>query len=204
MHIYLLIIFLSIISYWVVQIIHGKLPLLDDFLEQLLRDFVSYEPFFNFARFITELGSKTFLVPFVSLMAIIFFIIFRSIVPSVIFAGGTLFSHIINVLIKEVVQRERPFIWLEASAYGYSFPSGHAMISLVCYSLLAYFLSLKIKQIRGKQLLFISFSLLIFLIGLSRFVLNVHYMTDILSGFMLGYLLLLGFIYLARRFVKNK
>jgi len=204
MIVYSLIIALLIISYWTIQIVRGNLPLLDNFFEQLLRDYVSSEPIFYFFRFVTELGSKTFLIPFVSLMAIVFFIIFRSMIPSVIFAGGTLLAHLINMLMKEIVQRERPLVWLEASAYGYSFPSGHAMISLVCYGLLAYFLSLKVKQRYKKQLLLTSFSLLIFFIGISRFVLNVHYMTDIVSGFVLGYLLLIGFIYIARHYVKTK
>lgn len=192
------VIFLLVISYWTFQIIRGNLPYVDAILEQLLRDIVTIEPIYNFARGITGLGSKTFLIPFVTIMAILFIFVFRSIVPSIILAGGTLLAHGINVLLKEIIQRERPLIWLEAGAYGYSFPSGHAMISLVCYGLLAYFLSLKMKNYKQKKFMFIGFSLLIFLIGSSRFVLNVHYTTDIISGFILGYLLLLSYLYVLR------
>jgi len=200
MHVLPLLIILILIIYWMVQILQGNLPLLDHFMEQLFRDIVSLEPIFSMARIITDLGSKMFMVPFVIVMLLVFFILFRTVIPSIIFAGGTLLTHGINILMKEIVQRERPFVWIEASAYGYSFPSGHAMISLVCYGLFAYFLSLKIKKASHKRLLYIFFSLLIFLIGFSRFILNVHYPTDIVSGFLVGYLLLISYIYIARKF----
>jgi len=196
MHLFTIVFCLSMIGLWIGQIVQGKRPVLDIFLDDILRDFVSYEPIFMTARVLTELGSKPFVMPFVIVMAISLLIVFQSILPSLIFAGGTLMTHLINMFIKEIVQRERPSIWIEASAEGYSFPSGHAMISLVCYGLLAYFLSLKVKQPKNKRIVIFIFSTLIILIGMSRFILNVHYTTDILSGFVLGYLLLMSFIHL--------
>lgn len=198
-----LLLILAVVIYWIVQIFQGNLPLIDHLIEQGLRDIVSVEPIFIFARIVTELGSKTFLVPFVFIMMFVFFILYRTVIPSIIFAGGTLFTHGVNMLIKDIVQRERPLIWLEAGGYGYSFPSGHAMISLVCYGLLTYYLSLKVKHSQYRRLLHLCFSLLILLIGLSRFVLNVHYLTDIISGFLFGYFLLLFFLFIDRKWNES-
>lgn len=202
MQVFPIVFLLSMMSLWIGQIIQGRRPALDTFLDHMLRDFVSYEPIFTTARILTELGSKPFVIPFVIVMAIGLLVAFQSILPSLIFAGGTLMTHLMNMLIKEIIQRERPTIWVEASAEGYSFPSGHAMISLVCYGLLAYFISLKVAQTKTKWIVIIVFGTLIVLIGMSRFILNVHYTTDILSGFVLGYLLFISFIHLYWQLLK--
>src|SRR5699024_3922258 len=64
--------------------------------------------------------------------------------PSFIFSGGTLMSYLLNEMIKLIVVRERPSMNVDAHAIGYSFPSGHAMISMVCYGLFIYFLRKKL------------------------------------------------------------
>src|SRR5699024_9969491 len=104
-------------------------------------------------------------------------------------------THLLNQLIKFLVERERPSLLEEANAIGYSFPSGHAMISIVCYGLFFYFVSQKIKQKQIRRALQVFTGLLVFLIGISRYVIHVHYMTDVVAGFVIGGLLLTLFIY---------
>lgn len=188
----------AVIGIWFFQIMNDRMPYADKFTRGLvgqLENSLLYNPF----RMMTNLGSDFFLYPFVIIAAIVLFIWFKHWLPAVIFAGGTLASHFVNVFIKRIVTRERPSISVEANAEGYSFPSGHAMVSIVCYGLLAYFITKKLKSKAAKLFVQILFSLLIFLIGISRYVINVHYLTDIIAGFFFGSLLLLCSIYLYER-----
>lgn len=186
---------------WVLQLLQGKMP----YLDQLTRRFVDLlgqssllEPF----QLITHLGSGFFLFPLVVIVAILLLIWYKHWLPAVFFSGGTYLTHKVNEAIKLFVARERPSISVSLNAEGYSFPSGHAMISIVCYGLLAYFIMRKLKSKRLILTVQITIGLLILLIGISRYIINVHYLTDVLAGFFIGFLLLTGFIYLYERLVK--
>ncbi|HLS34957.1 MAG TPA: phosphatase PAP2 family protein [Bacillota bacterium] len=184
-----------VIIYWVYEIRKESTPFLDkwsgEYVEHFAGTFV-YDMFWS----VTHLGSKFFLIPFTTIVSVILWVLFKDWLVPLFFAGGTLVSHILNLLIKSLVARERPSISVEANAEGYSFPSGHAMIAIVCYGLLMYFLIRVVKNQRVSILLKISFALLIFLIGTSRYIINVHFATDIVTGFTIGFTLLILFIYL--------
>lgn len=183
------------IGIWILEILKGKLPYVDQWTREIVSRFDGTY-IYSIFRWMTELGSQSFLIPFIIIMTIILWVLFRDYLPALIFAGGTLISHLINVLIKNMVARERPSVSIAANAEGHSFPSGHAMLSMVCYGLLAYFLSKKITSTKRIFAIELFFALLIFLIGLSRFFINVHYLTDIMAGFFIGFLCLIGLIYL--------
>lgn len=193
--IFLLVLVLFTIGTWVAKIINGELPYVDQWTRALVERFDDTYVYTIF-RWVTELGSQSFLIPFIIIMAFILWLLFRNYLPALIFAGGTLMSHLLNVLIKNIVARERPSISIAANAEGHSFPSGHAMLSMVCYGLLVYFLSKKVSSTKRVFVIQLFFALLIFLIGLSRFFINVHYLTDIMAGFFIGYLCLIGLVYL--------
>lgn len=192
--IFLLVIIAAVVGIWMIEIGKGGMP----YIDQWTRDFVPKLDdtlVYEFFYMVTHFGSRGFLIPFVSITAILL-IIFKQRLAALFFAGGTLLSHKLNGFIKELVGRERPGVLAGANAEGLSFPSGHAMISLVCYGMLAYFIT---KNITSKALILtvqIGFTLLIFLIGMSRYVINVHFLTDIIAGYFIGYLLLVLFIYL--------
>ena len=93
-------------------------------------------------------------------------------------------SGFINHLIKEIVQRPRPpmeFRMVEEASF--SFPSGHAMTSATFYGLIIYFVCKNVKNKKLRNTISITLSLLIFLIGMSRIYLGVHYASDVLAGF---------------------
>ncbi|WP_231514794.1 phosphatase PAP2 family protein [Oceanobacillus salinisoli] len=180
---------------WIIQIVNGYVPYVDQWTRELVEKFDDTFAYHVFLM-ITNLGSRHFLIPFVSTAAIVLWIIHKHWLPPFIFAGGTLVTYLFNGVIKNIVQRERPSILEEANAVGNSFPSGHAMISMVCYGLLAYFLIKKLKSPKLSIAVQIIFSLLIFLIGISRYIINVHYLTDVGAGFFLGFIFLVGFLYL--------
>src|SRR5207244_915984 len=80
-------------------------------------------------------------------------------------AGGIL----LNDILKGIFARERPsFVDPLAIEQTFSFPSGHAMMSLICYGLLAYFVWHTLRNHYGRILLIFGVSLLIVLIGISR------------------------------------
>src|SRR5699024_7615306 len=192
---FLLMALLLAIGIWVFRIISGKVL----YVDQLTRDFVEKlddTAVFTFFRWVTALGSGTFLTPFTILMALVLWFLFRDWLPALVFALGTLSSHGLNILIKHLVERERPSIFVAANAEGFSFPSGYAMIPMVCYGLLAYFLAKKLTSSRAVLTAQISLALLVFMIGISRYIINVHYLTDVLAGFIFGFIYLIGLIYL--------
>lgn len=96
----------------------------------------------------------------------------------------------LNFLLKDLFSRERPVLedrLLDVDFY--SFPSGHAMISLIVYGFVSYLL---ITNYRHWQNFVLSTAFaLIFSIGLSRLYLGVHWFTDILAGYAAGLVWLL-------------
>ena len=98
----------------------------------------------------------------------------------------TLGGGLLDTLVKEAVGRPRPSLAEPvATARGKSFPSGHAMSSTVVYgSLLLVFLPVIGRRYRPVVLAgTVTF---IAAIGFSRLALGVHYITDVLGGFVLG------------------
>lgn len=91
----------------------------------------------------------------------------------------------LNVWLKYVFARTRPNLWEHIVDVGrYSFPSGHAMVSLVIYGLIGYILATRFPQ--QQKSIFIFTLLLIFAIGFSRLYLGVHWPTDVLGGYAAG------------------
>jgi undecaprenyl-diphosphatase len=92
---------------------------------------------------------------------------------------------VLNNLLKIAFGRARPMLWERVVNVGqYSFPSGHAMISLVIFGISGYLLSSKFPQWRGW---IISLTLVLVIgIGLSRLYLGVHWPTDIIAGYAAG------------------
>lgn len=92
---------------------------------------------------------------------------------------------LLNQLLKNVIKRPRPVIG-DGKFSGYSFPSGHAMVSMAFYGLLIYLIFSSNLNKKVKILLITCLSLIILLIGFSRIYLGAHYITDVLSGFTLS------------------
>jgi len=111
---------------------------------------------------------------------------------SFVFSIISLISGILIYSLKEIIQRTRPENIIEK---GFSFPSGHALISIVFFGFFIYFFkNKKIGKVIG---LLLSFFILV--ICFSRIYLGVHWITDVLGGFFLGLIILLAGI----SFLKN-
>lgn len=95
-------------------------------------------------------------------------------------------SAFLNQILKRIVQRPRPTEYRLIEESGYSFPSGHSMVSAAFYGFFIYliFKNVKSKYIKWGSILFLS--ILIILIGTSRIYLGVHYTSDVMAGFVIS------------------
>lgn len=119
------------------------------------------------------------------------FVLWRKGLPraAVFVVGVEVLGTALNNLIKLGVDRIRPtFDVPVATASGGSFPSGHAMNSMICYSLVASALVFS-GLVPGKRWARVAAAFVLVLpplIGISRVLLGVHYPTDVLGGWALG------------------
>ncbi|MEH1840547.1 MAG: phosphatase PAP2 family protein [Nostoc sp.] len=102
-------------------------------------------------------------------------------------------ATLLNCLMKLLFGRARPALWKHIIKVGqHSFPSGHAMVSIVIYGFIGYILAKQFPEWR-----FWIYDLTIVLIaaiGLSRLYLGVHWLTDVTAGYAAGLVWLIACI----------
>lgn len=112
---------------------------------------------------------------------------------------------VINQTIKHIVRRPRPNVLRLVEESGYSFPSGHSMISVAFYGLVIYLVYKNVNNKYLKWTLITLLSLLILTIGFSRIYVGVHYFTDVVGGFFLALAYLIVYIYIYnKKVIKNE
>lgn len=133
----------------------------------------------SFFRFITDFGYvKILLVIFVVIL-----IVFHKYRFSYILPIHVLFIVFMNMILKNVIDRPRPMMIRLIEEVGFSFPSGHAMVTMVTYGYLIYVINHYIKKKWLKYTLIGFLMILILAVGISRIYLGVHYLTDVLAGY---------------------
>ncbi|MDM5226692.1 phosphatase PAP2 family protein [Cytobacillus sp. NJ13] len=105
---------------------------------------------------------------------------------SVVFAVAA--GNEVNKWLKEAIGRPRPDQEHLVDVASLSFPSGHAMIGMILYTVIAYFIINELKSKSAKWMTAILAGIWIFLMGISRIVMGVHYPSDIAAGFAAGYI----------------
>ncbi|KAA9030652.1 phosphatase PAP2 family protein [Niallia endozanthoxylica] len=140
----------------------------------------------SFMSFMTEWGS-TFTLGLLLIISMIWLFVKRNNLYGMLFysitvAGGGL----LNLLLKNFFERERPNVNRIIEADGFSFPSGHSMGSITYYGFLAYLILRSKQKSLSKAGWGILCCLVILLIGISRIYLGVHYPSDVLAGYMAG------------------
>ena len=94
----------------------------------------------------------------------------------------------INLVLKALFAHHRPtFPDSLLTLTSPSFPSGHAMASMIFYGLIVYLIAQRVRVWRWRVLAAISAAVLIILIGFSRIYLGVHYLSDVLGGYAAGF-----------------
>jgi membrane-associated phospholipid phosphatase len=155
------------------------------FASELHRMVMNNPTVIEFFRFISLYGFRMILV-----LGVIFALVFIAqkrwfylLIWAVTLIGG----DFLNFLIKSIFARARPeFADPFAQEIGFSFPSGHAMLSFIAYGMAAYLLCLYVKNHYARILIVFVAVMLILLIGISRLYLGVHYLSDVVGGFLAG------------------
>lgn len=141
----------------------------------------------NIMKIITFLGSALSII----LLTVLLIIVVKGKRNKILILINVIVTTLLNQLLKNVFQRGRPIDSIIEES-GYSFPSGHSMVSMAFYGFLIYLVHK--SNIKYKGLIVGLLSVLIVLIGISRIYLGVHYPTDVIGGFTLSLSYLLLFI----------
>jgi len=142
--------------------------------------------------FITTVGSMKFIFSACVLISIIFWKKGKVWEICALFVSVT-GAELLSRIFKALIHRPRPFPSLVETG-GYAFPSGHAMLSITFYGFLLYILLKGEKSQNTKVYGSMCLISLTLLIGFSRIYLNVHWLTDILCGYITGLIWLVGCI----------
>ncbi|MED2708468.1 MULTISPECIES: phosphatase PAP2 family protein [Bacillus cereus group] len=179
----------------------GGVTVMDTYVRGLVKG-LQTESSLTFFSYFTKLGSAIGIVTILIISLLVFWQK-RYYAAMIVYPMGVLITHLVNKGIKEFVKRERPSLNEALDALGYSFPSGHAMLSIMTFGFLTYIIAANLKSVTGKYVITILMGILIVSIGLSRVILNVHYPTDILAGYCVGGILLIIAIYYHRLLTKR-
>ena len=135
---------------------------------------------------ITSLGNGSVLVMLVAITST-FLWLTRHRWSVYILLVGVLGGKLLNTILKESFARPRPSIFEHVDPVSsMSFPSGHAMSSIIAYGSVAYLIS-RLEPTRGLRITtWVIAALLVGGIGVSRMYLGVHYPSDIIGGFLAG------------------
>lgn len=174
----ILLLSLIILIYIVRSLLQKDIANFDNAVYSFVASFIS-EPLTDIALVITTLGSAYVILP----LCLILIIVFWKKIEATAISINLIISFLANQILKRIVARPRPTEYRIVEELGYSFPSGHSMVGMAFYGLLIYFIYRKVKNPYIKWTSCILLTILIFLIGLSRVYLGVHYASDVIAGF---------------------
>ncbi|HVL90813.1 MAG TPA: phosphatase PAP2 family protein [Actinomycetota bacterium] len=175
-------------GYLVSQVVHnGPLVRVDTAAARNLHEWVSGKgALIVILKVITFLGTPLFFFLIVSIAA--GYLLWRHRLRLAVFLVSTsLGGGIVDSIVKIVVDRDRPNLENPLiPLHGKSFPSGHAMSSTFVYgALLLTFMPVIPKKRRPWVVA--GAVVLVLAIGVTRLALGVHYITDIVGGYLLGF-----------------
>ncbi|MBP3596682.1 MAG: phosphatase PAP2 family protein [Clostridia bacterium] len=183
-----------------IEVFHKPAVKLDNIVYNFLSNNIISDTLTKFVKIITNLGGAIILI-FLAISSLIF-IKNKKIGFCIIL--NLVFVTLLNLIIKNILQRERPTGFRLIEEGGYSFPSGHSMASMAFYGLIILYVY---KYIENKYIKFFAisfFSILILGIGISRIYLGVHYTTDVLAGFLLSISYLIVYTSASKKYILER
>lgn len=158
------------------------------------------EPLTTIMKIITNLGGAYFLIG-ITILSIIFL---KDKKISLLISLNLVISTILNILLKNIIQRPRPEGYRLIEETGYSFPSGHSMVSMAFYGFIIYLIWKKVENKKIKYTLCTILTILMLAIGISRIYLGVHYASDVIAGFLISLSYLVLYTSIAKQVLFKK
>lgn len=195
-----IIIFILILIFAIItrSVFRKELIVYDELAKKILVDNLRSDQLTLLMKVITSFGNGLILV----LICFLSFLIFHNKNIGILVSLNLIFITILNNILKLIIQRPRPSGFNLIIESGYSFPSGHSMVSTAFYGFLIYLLYKKIKNKNLRRATCFLLSLLIILICISRVYLGVHYASDVIGGFFVSLSYLIVYIMIIPKIVK--
>lgn len=143
---------------------------------------------FPIMKFISFIGSGYFLIP-IMIISIAYTLYKKKYYISKLLLVSTLGSYIVNFIFKAIFGRTRPVDYFLVEQGGLSYPSGHSMVTMTFYMTLAYIATKNINNKKKKRDIHLFAYTMIVVMGVSRLYLGVHWPTDVIGGYLIGYVL---------------
>lgn len=138
------------------------------------------------------------------ILTIILVIFIKNRKIKILICSNLVIITLLNQVLKFILERPRPTEYRIINETGYSFPSGHSMISMAFYGFLIYLIYKYIKNKYLKVFSICGMSLLIVMIGISRVYLGVHYTSDVIGGFLISISYLIVFIKFSNKYILKE
>lgn len=155
---------------------------LDTIIYQIAVIHLRTQPLTTILKVITNLGGSYVLIT----IALLSLLLLKNKKIAITINLNLIISVALNFILKNIIQRPRPEGYRLIDESGYSFPSGHSMVSMAFYGLLIYLLWKKVKNKKIKYVACTLLGILILMIGFSRIYLGVHYASDVIGGFVIA------------------
>lgn len=190
---------LFIVIYLIIKISGGEILQLDQFFHYLIVENLRSDFLTPVMKFITMLGSSYVIIG----IAVLSFIVLFNKRWSILISLNLIFAFLLSQGLKFVIQRERPFGYHLIIEKGFSFPSGHSMVSTAFYGFIIYLIYRNCQSGMKKYISITLLSILIVLIGISRVYLGVHYMSDVIAGFFISISYLILYIKVINQYIDG-
>lgn len=148
---------------------------------------------------LTALGSQAII--FGSVLIVIFLTLRKHRRETFIFSILLLMGATTTFILKILLKVPRPHISALVIENSYSYPSGHALNSLLFYGAISYFIYHFTKNKTISLLISALATVLIFFIGVSRIYLGVHHPSDVLAGYIAGFWLFITTIFVDKTII---
>ena len=169
-------------------VVTGNIELFDNYIYNLIHG-ISNKYLDIFFKYFTHIGDT---IP-VILIALVIVCFLKKQKDRIHLVSSLITTVSFNQILKHIIMRPRPPMERRLIKQGgFSYPSGHSMISLCLYGFLIYLVVTKIKNKKLKIFLTILLSIMVLLVGISRIYVGVHYPSDVIGGFLLSLVILIG------------
>ena len=176
-----------------INVKNGKILELDLNIYKFFSENIINDKLTPILKVITQIGGEKIVL----VLAVLAIILIKGLKNKLFLLTGVVGTAGLNIILKHIIQRKRPNINRLIPEEGYSFPSGHSMMSMAFYGMLIFLIFKYVKNTILKWTLIVILTILLSTIGITRIYLGVHYPSDVIGGFVvsLTYLFILTEIY---------